>query len=97
MKVALGVRPRCGPERLAAYRWDHGPEYRPATPGDRVRLRFRLGPDCAEMGVEAEVVWCIEAAGGTRFCQLGLHFLDLRDEQRSEIATLVADGNAPPP
>ena len=65
---------------------------RPARQGDRVRLRFRLGPDCAEMAVEAEVVWCIEAAGGTRFCQLGLHFLDLRDEQRTKIATFVDDG-----
>ena len=65
---------------------------RPATPEDSVRLRFRLGPDWAEMAVEAEVVWCIEAAGGTRFCRMGLHFLDLRDEQRSEIATFVDEG-----
>ncbi len=70
---------------------------RPATPGDRVRLRFRLGPDCAEMAVEAEVVWCIEAAGGTRFCQMGLHFLDLRDEQRSEIAAFVTPPAAQKP
>ncbi len=63
----------------------------PARQGDRVRLLFRLGPDCAEMAVEAEVVWCVEAAGGTRFCQMGLHFLDLRDEHRSEIATFVDD------
>ncbi len=70
---------------------------RPATPGDRVQLLFRLGPDCAEMAVEAEVVWCIEAAGGSRFCQLGLHFLDLRDEQRSEIATFVTPPAAQKP
>ncbi len=70
---------------------------RPATPGDRVRLRFRLGPDCAEMAVEAEVVWCIEATGGTRFCQVGLHFLDLRDEQRSEIAAFVTPPAAQKP
>ena len=63
----------------------------PATPGDRVRLRFRLGPDCADMAVEAEVIWCIESAGGSRFCQVGLHFLDLSDEQQSEIARFVDD------
>ena len=65
---------------------------RPAMPGDLVRLRFRLGPDRTEMAVETEVVWCIEAAGGTRCCQVGLHFLDLRDEQQSEIARFVEDG-----
>ena len=65
---------------------------RPATPGDRVQLLFRLGPDCAELAVEAQVVWCIEAGHSARFSRVGLEFIHLSDDERSEIAAFVDEG-----
>lgn len=64
----------------------------PGAEGERVQLRFRLGPDRAEISVEAEVSWCTadeERGRGTRFHQVGLRFLGLSAAQSAEIAAFV--------
>ncbi len=72
----------------------------PGTLGDRLRLRFRLGPESAEIDVEAEVVWstCDEERGhGTRFCEVGLRFIDLAEARMRQVSAFVEAqrGNAP--
>ncbi len=64
----------------------------PGTLGDRLRLRFRLGLESSEIEVEAEVVWstCDEERGhGTRFCEVGLRFIDLAEACERPISAFI--------
>ncbi len=64
----------------------------PGTLGDRLRLRFRLDLESPEIDVGAEVVWstCDEERGhGTRFCEVGLRFIELAEARVRQISAFV--------
>jgi c-di-GMP-binding flagellar brake protein YcgR len=54
------------------------------SPGERLRLRFRLPPSNRQIEPEAEVVWCTrdtDLAPGMTFYEVGLRFCTLSAEQ----------------
>ena len=64
----------------------------PGSVGDCLRLRFRLGLESSEIDVEAEVTWCTcdeERGHGTRFCEVGLRFIDLAEACERRISAFI--------
>ena len=61
----------------------------PMKEKDRLEIRFRLGPHSKMIQTQAEVAWVTpedDRVPGMRFYELGLHFVDLGELERSEIA-----------
>jgi uncharacterized protein (TIGR02266 family) len=71
------------------------------SPGDRLRLRFRLPGTGPAIAAEAEVLWATGAAGsapGQRFCEAGLRFVSIGAASVAAIEAFVveaAHGAAP--